>query len=140
MSKIRAYGSKLKLGDGASPEAFTEVPGLKDFVLPTGEADNIDVTAHDSPGRTREYIAGFLDTGEIEIEFYYDPANAVQDDLRELKESGEENNFQVVLPDDDATTFEFAATVNTFEIAMPVEDALTATCSLKITGEVSLAA
>lgn len=135
---VAGYGTKLQLGDGASPETFDDIPGLKDFSLPTGATDQIDVTAHDSPDQTKEYIAGMIETGEIGVEIFFDPNNDVHVDLYDLKDSGETRNFKVVAPDAELTEFAFAAFVTEMEINFPVEDALTANMTLKLSGAVEM--
>ena len=138
MAKIAAYGTVLELGDGASPEAFDEIPGLRDFEIPSGEAAEIDVTAHDSPNRAKEYIAGLLDTGEIGPEIFYDPTDTVHQDIITLKDSGEVRSWKVTLPDDDGCEIDFEGFVKSFTIGAPVEDALTAQFAIRLTGPVTV--
>lgn len=47
----------IKLGNGASPESFTNVAGLRAKALSLN-ARTIDATHADSPGQWRELIAG----------------------------------------------------------------------------------
>ena len=137
--KILGYGTELQLGDGETPEEFTAIPGLKDFELPTGQADKVDVTAHDSPDRSKEYIAGLLDTNSFDFEIYWDPNDDTHQDLWALKGSGDVRNWKVVEPDDEATEFSFTAFVADMVIAHPVEDAMTAKVTIEIAGAVTMA-
>jgi predicted secreted protein len=138
MSATHGYGTKLKLGNGASPEVFTEIPGLKGFTLPSGSADQIDVTAHDSPDTTKQYISGLIETGELGFDIFFDSSESIHEDLWDLNASGDEKNWQVLAPDTGATLFEFAAFVTNMEIEFPVEDAINATVTIKLTGTVTM--
>lgn len=135
---IAGYGTKLQLGDGELVETFTDIPGLKDFNLPMGETDQIDVTAHDSPDQTKEYISGLIETGEISFEIFFDPNNDQHQELVAIKDSGETRNWKVIAPDAELTEFAFAAFVTAIELSFPVEDAVTAEVSIKLSGAVEM--
>jgi predicted secreted protein len=137
MAKRLGYGTELLLGDGASPEAFDSIAALKDFDLPTGEADQVDVTTHDSPDRTKEYISGLFETGEVGFEVLWDPAvETTHQDLFDLKATGDTRNWKVTDPD--GIDYEFAAFVTALEIGHPVADAITAKITIKISGDVEM--
>ncbi|MEM1396138.1 MAG: phage major tail protein, TP901-1 family, partial [Pseudomonadota bacterium] len=57
MPAQRGLDILLKLGDGATPETFSSVAGLRvaSFSL---NAETVDATNADSPGRWRELISG----------------------------------------------------------------------------------
>lgn len=136
--KILGYGAQLMLGDAESPEGFDLIPSMKDWKFPTGKASMVDVTTHDSPARTKESIAGLLDTGSFGVDIIYDPANVIHQELYELKELGEERNYQVILPDTDSTTFELTCVVTEFEIGLPVDKELSASVTFEVSGAVTL--
>lgn len=139
ITKILGYGTKLMLGDGAvSGETFTLIPGVKSFKLPTGKADLVDVTTHDSPGKRQENITGLLKAGSFTIDVEWDQTNVIHAGLWELYESGAQNNFQVVLPDAGETTFDFAALLTQMEWDLSVDKDLVCTCTLDMTGDVTL--
>jgi len=89
MSKSKAnYGVILEIGDGASEESFVAVPEVR-MVPPIEEStDDIDVTHHGS-GKYREYIrSGLMDTAEFSFDMNTVYPDTVQDQIRELKQSG----------------------------------------------------
>ncbi len=135
---VRAYGTLLQRGDGADPEVFATIAELTDISGPSMEADELDVTSHDSPNGYREYIQGLKDAGEVTIEGNFLPANATQGNLLSDYESGDVVNYQLVFPNSDSTTWGFAAFVTAFEPAAGVEDVLTFTATLKLTGQPTL--
>lgn len=137
---ILGWGTQLQLGDSATPtEHFSTIEGVKDFDLPSGKTDQVDVTSHSSLLRTKEYIAGIIETGELKFEIFFDPSEATHQDLWGLKASGETCNWKVISTDEEGTEFTFAANVQDMEIGFPVEDAITAKVEIKLTGPVTMA-
>lgn len=57
MSAQRGKDFLIKIGDGASPENFTTVAGLRSTTL-AFNAQTVDVTNADSAGQWRELLAG----------------------------------------------------------------------------------
>jgi hypothetical protein len=58
------YGTKLRMGDGGSPQSFVEIGEVGDFE--DGDTiELVEVTNHQSPNSRREYIAGLKDGAEI---------------------------------------------------------------------------
>lgn len=58
-------GTELQVGDGGSPETFAPIARLTSIGEISMDADDVDVTAYDSPDGFREYIRGLVDAGEI---------------------------------------------------------------------------
>lgn len=59
------WGGKFHL-DNASG-VLTELVEVVSFTLPNGETEQIDATHLQSPNRRREFIAGMIDDGELEV-------------------------------------------------------------------------
>ena len=55
------YGMQFKIGNGASPEVFTEVAECTNITPPGFARDAIDASHHQSPEAYREFIAGLKD-------------------------------------------------------------------------------
>lgn len=129
-------GSQLKLGDDASSESFAAIAEINNITGPDISVDTIDVTSLDSTGGYREFIPGFIDGGTVnwEMNFTLDG----YDDLKAVLEARALRNFQLVLADTGATTFDFSAMCNALGVAVPADDKVTATCSLKISGAITL--
>lgn len=137
--KYLGIGTEILIGDGdPSSEEFTPIPSLKDFKLPTGKRGELDVTTMDSPGEYKEFIAALKDPGTMSLVVIYDPKDEIHSQLYDLKESGDDCNFQVVLPDAAGNEqYEFAAFVNDFELDLNVEKEVDATIGLRITGAIT---
>lgn len=137
---IESHGTLVKLGDGAGPpENFTTIAELGDIDLPEWGNEKEDVTVQQTPGRRRAYKTTLHKDMVVGFQINWDPADATHDGatgLKALADSGEAANFQIVLPDDDVTTFQFSAMVETFKPSAPVQGILRADVVLAIDGEV----
>lgn len=127
---------------------------LTNFELPGGEADEIDITTHNSPNNTRQFEPGLFNAGEATLELLLNlnatstpgtgvsQYNEAQIDL--LAAVGTETLFDVLAmlpprgtvpaavaaPAPEVANFTFIARVKTFDISAPMDDKLTATCVL----------
>lgn len=63
------WGGKFHLDNAAG--VLTELVEVKSFGLPNGETEQIDATHLLSPNRRREFIAGMIDDGEVEVVFNF---------------------------------------------------------------------
>jgi len=139
---ISAFGTLLKIGDGAVSESFTTIAEVKDIDGPGFETDIVDVTNHSSAGAWEEDVATILRGGEVTFDVNFVPTGAthaydtglIYDFLQRTR-----RNFQLVFPDSGNTTWQFTAIVQAFQIAAPVAEELRASVTLKITGQPTLA-
>ena len=121
-------------------------PAVAQIVSVTGPAlslDTVDVTAHDSPDAWEEHAPTILRTGEVKLELNYDPAEVTHDatdGLPMVQEAKQLTGFELVfpIPAIGGTTWEFGAYVTGFEPGAPHEGKLSATASMKVTGEPTL--
>lgn len=129
------WGAKVRIGRGVTP-TWTELVGLGDFDFPQAQADDIDVTSHSSPNRTKEYIPGMTDNGELSIPIDYVP-NGDQDLLlRYLQQQGELIQIGIT-PAGVLTEEVYAGYVKTYTRAAPVQGKSSATLVFRINGIVS---
>jgi hypothetical protein len=137
-TKSSAFGAKLLLSDGAPTPVYTEIPGVQDFGFPLGLVENEDVTSHDSPGRYREFIQTVRDAGEISATIMLDVNDVTHQALIEAGGQFGSQRLQFEAP-----TGETLAEVDAFvgmdaTGAFPVTGAITASISIRPTGEVLL--
>lgn len=139
---LSATGTLLKIGDGGGTESFTTIAEVTKIGGPKLKMETKDVTSHSSTGGWREFIATLLDAGEVSFSINFIPTGATHSQtsglLKDMKNKTK-RNFQVVFTDTGATTWTFAAFVTSFEPDQPVDGALTASVTLKITGQPTLA-
>lgn len=142
MATYSALGTLLKQGDGGSPETFTTIAQVRDISGPGLSQEAVEVTHHSSTDGWREYVGGLFDGGEISFEIVYDPAEGTHDASTGLLKDMTDRtvrNFELVFPDTGSTTWTFAALVTGFEPGAPVDGALTASVTLKLSGQPTLA-
>lgn len=68
MAGTQSIGTQLWLEKAGSEAADTQIAHLTSVGEIKGEAEEIDVTDHDSPNGNKEYIAGAVDYGDFEFE------------------------------------------------------------------------
>jgi predicted secreted protein len=96
----------------------------------------IDTTALDTPGGYMTFIAGLRDPGAITLNMNFTRAtyNIMKTDF----ESDTEQNYEIVLPDDDTTSFEFGGLVTELPLNIPTNDKITVDITIKISGPITV--
>lgn len=90
------YGGEFHLGN--STDILTELVEVVSFTLPNGETETVEATHLKSPGRRREYIAGMIEDGELEVTLNYVPGSATDTLILEAATSGDTRAFMAVIP------------------------------------------
>jgi hypothetical protein len=137
---IAAYGTLLKLGDGATPESFTTIFQVVDITGPSMKMDTVETTNQDSAG-WGELIPTIFRAGDVKFDVNYTPTNATHNATTGMIASMKNRtlrNFKLVYPDVGGTTWPFTGYVTGFEVKESVKDKLTASVTISITGAVTL--
>jgi predicted secreted protein len=138
-SAIWAYGSQLKLGDGAVSESFTAIAEITELTPPNESRDDIEVSNMSSSNGTREFISGWRDGGEVTFKANWLPTNSTQDKTTGLRATYNDNlnhNWQIVLPGS-VLTISFAGHLSTLESELPLDGAATLSGKIKVSGEIT---
>ena len=101
---------------------------------PSMTRDFIDVTTLDSVSGYREFIGGFRDGGTVNLTM-----NFTADTYYEMKADFEDDDaqyYEIVLPDEDNTSFEFEGLVTELPLEIPTDDKVTANVTIKVRGKV----
>jgi len=128
MTKYAAYGTAL-LMDGTEIGQVTSISG------PGLTLDTVDVTTHDGDG-WEEVVPTILRSGEVTLDLIFDPV-VHADQITGLTTKGL-SAFELQFPDDAYSSWEFDAYVVGLEPSAGVEEALTASMTLKISGQPTL--
>ena len=136
MSKYAGYGTVLER-EGTPIVQVTNISG------PGLSLDVEDVTTHDSTGAWEEVVATILRSGEVSMDIVYDPAaathkNAAGGLLADLV-ARTAVTYTLIFSDAATTEWEFEAFVVGFEPDAPHDGALTASVTMKLTGQPTLA-
>jgi len=133
---ILGFGTKYLIGSDASPSVLTELLEVTDVVFPNLQGDDVEVTHHQSPDRTREYIAGLIEPGECSVTVNWIPGNATDVRTQELHISGENKQHRITLTN--GVTWTFNGIVKGREPSTPIDDRATMVITMKVAGSVTV--
>lgn len=125
-TKFRRWGS----GNWADIAEINSIDG------PSKSRDTIDVTSLDSTGGYREFIGGFRDGGTVTLPMNF--TRATYDLMNTDFESNVLQNYEILLPDVEGTSFEFEGLVTELGLAVPTDDKVTADVTIKVSGQVTI--
>jgi len=103
---------------------------------PTMTRETIDVTSLDSTDGYREFITSFRDGGTVTLNM-----NFTRDGYETMKDDFEDEdlqNYEIVLPDDDNTSFEFQGLVTECPLSISADDKVGSTVAIKVSGSVTV--
>lgn len=126
------YGTLFGIGDGATPEVFTNLAEVLDVTPPNEQTDKVEVTHMQSPDQTKEFIPGMTDPGQCSFDINFLPG--VDDDaaIQLLRHPSGVQNFQITFPN--GATWTFAGFLTDYAPKAPVNDRMRATVTFKVTG------
>jgi len=132
---ISGVGTKFRRWNTTSGvwENLAEVNSISG---PSMTRDFIDVTSLDSTGGYREFIAGFRDGGTVNLTMNF--TRTTYDLMKTDFEDDAAQNYEILLPDNDATSFEFEGLVTELPLEIPTDDKVTANVTIKIVGQVTV--
>lgn len=126
-------GTIFNRWDGSAWEALAYIRSISG---PDATRETHDVTTLDSAGGYREFIGGLRDGGAISMGMIF---NATSYALMKADfESDTLQEYQIVLPDTDSTTFEFSGLVTDIPMEIPLDDVVTADVTIKISGSTDM--
>jgi hypothetical protein len=137
------WGAQVSMLNDANPAVLTEILNVFNMTLPNPQVEDVETTHYKSPNREREYIAGLIENGEIQIEMNYVAGSATDLMISAAKAAGTTRNMEVVVPTtvgENDWKFTFPIYVKGYERAIPLEDRLTAVMTVKVAGAVTEAA
>jgi predicted secreted protein len=136
MSGRDAFGTQFKR-DTTGAGVFAAIASVSDISGPERSREEIEVTAHDSPDKYKEYVKGLKDGGEVTITLNYDPGQSTHQDLDGDFEEDDLRDYQlVVLPGDaDQLTVQFSAMITSMGEEYPIDDKMEMEVTFKISGK-----
>ena len=132
---ITGYMAIYKIFDAAATPTpiFKEISEVFEINMGEEAADKIDITHLQSPGRMREFTAGFIDPGEASFQINWIPGDTTDLFLRALKESGDKVEHQIEFPNGVTVTFD-GVILSYAKSAVTIDDKLTATITVARSG------
>lgn len=133
------YGTLLQRWSGAAWVTTAEQVNVNG---PSLSSDDVEVTNHDSPNSTKEYIPALLDTGEISFDGNFIPSNASQQQLLADQVARTVSDWRIVLPDAvllaNRTKWTFEGYIKTLDFSYPTPTQMTISGSMKLAGAATL--
>ena len=105
---VLADGTELWLTDDGA--TLTKIVGLMNVNRPNLSIEKVESTDHDS-GKTKEYIPGHGDWGELQATIKYEPGSATDTLINEHLASREKRAFKIVTVEEDGTTQDNTGTI-----------------------------
>ena len=132
-----AFGSLLKIGDGASSETLNTLLGVRNLGGPEYSLEMIDTTHHSSASAYREMVASFLSAGTIPFDLLYDSNDTHHAQLFTDFIARTLRNFAIVFTDTGTETHSLSGYVSQLTLAAPIDDAVTMACVITVSGAVT---
>jgi len=135
MAHISGKGTQFRRFN-TSTGAWESIAQILSITGPGMTRDTIDTTALDTSGGYRTFIAGFRNPGTMRLNMSFD-----RDGYETMKNDFESDvikDYEMVLPDDDNTTFEFQGLVTELPLTVPPDEKVTADVVIQISGQVTL--
>jgi len=132
---LKGFGTLLQVEDSPGAGTYTTIGGVRDISGPTFEAEEIDVTDHDSANGFREYLQGLKDAGELTAEINFEPDVTLHDQLFDDLVAGTTREYRIRLAQMGTPyNLTFDAFVKSMPNNFPVGQQVTANLTLRITG------
>ena len=142
------FGALLLKGDGASPENFIAIMGVKSINGMSISRATHDTTDMQSPNGWREFVGGLVDGGEVSFEANFLPRNATQNQeeggfMAEFDKSScdSRGNWRIQFPECDGEAegyFEFAGVATGQQVQFPLDDLMGFSGTIKVSGRPEL--
>lgn len=100
----------------------------------TKTRETIDVTTLNSTGGYKEFIGSFRDGGEFQLKMLF--KRSTYDLMNDDYEDEDLQNYELVLPDSESTTFEFTGLVTNVGMDIQVGSAISSDCTIKVSGQI----
>src|SRR4029077_12204597 len=114
------YGLAFDFASVLSPAVFTTLEGVQSVTLGSAKVDQIDVTTVDTPNRTKVFISGLEDPGDVTIAGNYLPGDTSQVALWAIKSAGVAVPMKIVYPASLGTA-SFTGIVLSLDVSFPLD-------------------
>ncbi len=139
-SGMAAFGTKVQLGNGQSPESFTTIAELTTIDWSGMKVSLADMTNHGSVDSFKESVGTTIDPGQIKFTVNFIVTNLTHGYTAGLMlalVSKALRNFRWVFPDVGATTWGFSGIVSGFDCKAPVDGKMEANFTVDVSGKPS---
>lgn len=125
------HGTTVEMALASAPTEFTYIREVYSVTPPSDTDDQVDATHFQSPNRYREYISGLTDAGEVSLEANHVPGSPTDRFLSSIK--GKRIVTRITFPN--GVRIIFMGSRGAYEKNVPNDDKMTATLTIKVSGE-----
>lgn len=130
---IIGYDTTWELETAAASGVFQELEEMKSGGLPNEEQEQQDATHMKSPNRTREFVAGFINGGDVTLTMNWVPASPTDELIIGWKADGSTRKLRCTTPGG-ALTVTFPAIYRSYETPLENESVSVATLVAQVAG------
>lgn len=132
LGMVVSFGTATGTATTATLVNVTNISGLD------SDVEEIDVTAHDSSGNYREFVASFIDAGEISFDLNFDPNQtthrATTGGILYLRDQRLTVPWKLTFPGSPVHSVAFQGFVKSAPFDAPYDDKLSASVAVRVTG------
>jgi predicted secreted protein len=135
MSGTSTQNATIRVGDGASPQVWTDIGCITDFQGPNGSRQVIDTTCLSDSGRTKN--VGIPNYGQVSLKMVHDASDTEQVALWNSFKGGTKKTYRIIIPDSPEDYIEFQAYCLNYSFQAAVDEVIRSSASLEIDGAVT---
>lgn len=129
-------GTKLKIGS-TTPKTVGHLTSISGI---SASAETIDITALDSTGGYREFLASFKDGGEVSLSGFFDHDDEGQQAIMTAFNGETKDTYAIEFPESVGAKWTFDGVVSAIETSAEVGNAVAFSATIKVSGKPVLAA
>lgn len=133
---VLGYGTIYEIASNAGGTTWTKIGEVLSVTPPDAQTDEVETTHMESPGRTREFIAGLINLDDVSFDINWIPDDATDKLIQGLRASGEKRQHRITWPN--GVKWTYLAFLKGFAPSVSVDDRLTATVTAKVAGSLSI--
>lgn len=132
------YGSAVRVHDGVTPKpgGWFELGLVNNISPPNAQTDQVERTHMKSPGRTKQFVSGLIDPGDMTIGLNYLPNNDTDLYVIAWRKTGENREVEIGLAESTAADSFFGFPLGFAPGGLDPSGLMTADLNLKVAGEV----
>lgn len=137
---VIGHGATVSIKIGAA--SAVKVGEVISIGLPNPQQSDVEATHFESAGRTREYIPGLIENGEIPIGINFDAGSTTDALINEAMAETAPVTITITVPTSAGVDqgFTFPGIVKGYEKEIPIDDRQTAIVTVRVAGAVVQAA
>ena len=138
MPGVAALGMVVQFGTTTGTATTATLTNVTNISGLDSDTEQIDVTSHDSSGAYREFVASFIDAGEVQFDLNFNPNEvthrATTGGILWLRDQRIAAPWVLKFPGTPSHKVSFQGFVKSAPLDLPFDDKQSATVTVKLTG------